>query len=152
MNCIVMMILGPATVFGALMIRDYFPDRVMSLLGWLTSDPTASIFLMMAFIIVIGFVVDTMVMIIMFAYPFAQVAAQFGYDPIHFGVVFILAATIGGITPPVGSLLFVACSIGKVGLTEGSRAIWPFVVALTVVTAVLILYPPITTILPQLLF
>lgn len=152
MNCIVMMILGPATVFGALMIRDYFPDRVMSLLGWLTSDPTASIFLMMAFISVIGFVVDTMVMIIMFAYPFAQVAAQFGYDPIHFGVVFILAATIGGITPPVGSLLFVACSIGKVGLTEGSRAIWPFVVALTVVTAVLILYPPITTILPQLLF
>jgi TRAP-type C4-dicarboxylate transport system permease large subunit len=93
-----------------------------------------------------------MVIIIMLAYPFAQVAAHFGYDPIHFGLVFVLAATIGGITPPVGSLLFVACSIGRVGLTEGSRAIWPFVVALVLVTAVLIAFPSISTIVPQLFF
>jgi tripartite ATP-independent transporter DctM subunit len=152
MNCIVMMILAPATVFGSILIRDHFPDRIMEALATLTSDPTFSVFLMCGFIILIGFVIDVMVIIIMLAYPFAQVAANFGYDPIHFGVVFVLAATIGGITPPVGSLLFVACSIGKIGLAEGSRAIWPFVVALSLVTAVLIVFPVITTIVPRLFF
>jgi len=152
MTCIVMMILGPATVFGSILIRDHFPDRIMAALAAITSDPTLSVFLMCGFIILIGFVIDVMVIIIMLAYPFAQVAATYGYDPIHFGLVFVLAATIGGITPPVGSLLFVACSIGKIGLAEGSRAIWPFVLALAIVTAVLILYPPITTIVPQLFF
>ena len=56
-------------------------------------------------------------------------------------LVFTQAATIGGITPPVGSLLFVACRIGRIGLTEASRAIWPFVVALVLVNALLILFP-----------
>jgi tripartite ATP-independent transporter DctM subunit len=152
MTCIVMLILGPATVFGSLLIRDHFPDRILAVLEALTSNPALSVFLMAGFIVAIGFVIDVMVIIIMLAYPFAQVAAHFGYDPIHFGLVFILAATIGGITPPVGSLLFVACSIGRVGLTEGSRAIWPFVVALLLVTAVLIAFPSITTIVPEYLF
>jgi TRAP-type transport system large permease protein len=152
MTSIVMLILGPATVFGSLLIRAHFPERVLAVLAGLTTDATLSVFLMMGFILALGFFVDVMVMIIMFAQPFALVAARLGYDPIHFGVVFTLAATIGGITPPVGSLLFVACSIGRIGLTEASRAIWPFVLALTLVTAVLILFPSITTIVPQLVF
>jgi C4-dicarboxylate transporter DctM subunit len=152
MTSIVMLILGPATVFGSLLIRDHFPDRILAALDAITSDATLSIFLLVAFVIAAGFVIDVMVLIIMLAYPFAQVAAHHGFDPIHFGVVFTLAATIGGITPPVGSLLFVACSIGRIGLTEGSRAIWPFVLALVLVNAVLIVFPPLTTIVPRLFF
>ncbi len=152
MTSIVMLILGPATVFGSLLIRARLPDQVIALLGSITGDPTASVFLMLGFVFVIGFFIDAMVMIIMFALPFAQIAAHYGYDPIHFGVVFTLAACIGGIHPPVGSLLFIACSIGKIGLTEGSRAIWPFVLALVLVTVILVLFPSITTIVPQLFF
>jgi C4-dicarboxylate transporter DctM subunit len=152
MTAIIMLILGPATVFGSLLIRDHFPDRILAALSALTDTATISVLLMAAFIVAIGFVIDVMVIIIMLAYPFAQVAAHFGFDPIHFGVVFILAATIGGITPPVGSLLFVACSIGRVGLTEGSRAIWPFVVALMLVTLLLIVFPQLTTIVPDMFF
>jgi tripartite ATP-independent transporter DctM subunit len=152
MTSIVMLILGPATVFGSLLIRARFPEQVLTLLGGVTSDATLSVFVMLGFILALGFFVDVMVMIIMFAQAFALVAARLGYDPVHFGVVFTLAATIGGITPPVGSLLFVACTIGRIGLTEGSRAIWPFVLALVIVTAVLVLYPPLTTVVPRLFF
>jgi C4-dicarboxylate transporter DctM subunit len=152
MTAIIMLILGPATVFGSLLIRDHFPDRILTALSFLTDNATGSVLLMAAFIVAIGFVIDVMIIIIMLAYPFAQVAAHYGFDPIHFGVVFILAATIGGITPPVGSLLFVACSIGRVGLAEGSRAIWPFVVALTLVTLLLIVFPRLTTIVPDMFF
>jgi tripartite ATP-independent transporter DctM subunit len=152
MTAIVMLILGPATVFGSLLIRDHFPDKILAALAALTSNATLSVFLMIGFIIAAGFVIDVMVLIIMLAYPFAQVAGHYGYDPIHFGLVFTLAATIGGITPPVGSLLFVACSIGRIGLSEASRAIWPFVVALVLVNALLIVFPALTTIVPKLFF
>jgi tripartite ATP-independent transporter DctM subunit len=152
MTSVVMLILGPATVFGSLLVRDHFPDKVLALLSAISGNPTISVFLMMGFILLMGFVVDVMVIIIMLAFPFAEVATRFGYDPIHFGVVFVLAATIGGITPPVGSLLFVACSIGRLSLADGSRAIWPFVIALSLVTAILILVPKLTTIVPNLFF
>jgi C4-dicarboxylate transporter DctM subunit len=152
MTAVVMLILGPATVFGSLLVRDHFPDRILTLLRALADDPTLSVFLMVGFVIAAGFVIDVMVLIIMLAYPFAQVAAHYGYDPIHFGVVFTLAATIGGITPPVGSLLFVACSIGRIGLAEASRAIWPFVLALVLVNALLVVFPAFTTVVPRLFF
>jgi C4-dicarboxylate transporter DctM subunit len=152
MTAIVMLILGPAVVFGSLLIRYHFPDRLVALLAAITDNATFSVFLMVGFILIAGFVIDVMVIIIMLAFPFAHVAQQFGFDPIHFGVVFTLAATIGGITPPVGSLLFVACSIGRISLTEASRAIWPFVLALVLVTAIIILFPPLTTWVPGLVF
>ena len=153
MTAIVMLILGPATVFGSLLIRDHFPDKILAALGAPDqqrhrvgvpharlrhrrrlrdrrdgADHHAG------------------------ATRSPQVAAHYGYDPIHFGLVFTLAATIGGITPPVGSLLFVACSIGRIGLSEASRAIWPFVVALVLVNALLIVFPALTTVVPSLFF
>ncbi len=81
MTAIVMLILGPATVFGSLLIRDHFPDKILAALGALTSNGLVSVFLMLGFVIAAGFVIDVMVLIIMLAYPFAQVAAHYGYDP-----------------------------------------------------------------------
>ena len=65
---------------------------------------------------------------------------------------FILAATIGGITPPVGRPAFRRLQHRPISLGEASRAIWPFVVALVLVTAILTVFPQLTLIAPALFY
>ncbi|TGV53455.1 TRAP transporter large permease subunit, partial [Mesorhizobium sp. M00.F.Ca.ET.149.01.1.1] len=51
---------------------------------------------------------------------------HYGVDPVHFGVITILNLGIGLNTPPVGTVQFVACAVGKITVWEAMRSIWPF--------------------------
>ena len=76
-------------------------------------------------------------------------AAQFGIDPIQFGLIFVLNLMIGTITPPVGVVLFVTSKIARISFEAMSRAIVPWLLPLLAVLAAITLWPPLTTWLPQ---
>ena len=69
----------------------------------------------------------------------------------HFGVILILNAGIGLITPPVGSVLFVGTAIGKISVTQALRTIWPFYIAALVVLVIVIYVPQLSLWLPGVL-
>ncbi|MCA3265129.1 MAG: TRAP transporter large permease subunit, partial [Azospirillum sp.] len=77
-------------------------------------------------------------------------AAQFGIDPIQFGLIFVLNLMIGTITPPVGVVLFVTSRIAGISFAAMSRAILPWLVPLIAVLIAVTLWPPLTTWLPRL--
>jgi TRAP-type C4-dicarboxylate transport system permease large subunit len=79
---------------------------------------------------------------------FLPVARAFGIDPIHFGVVLILAGGIGLVTPPVGSVLFVGTAIGKISIAESLRSIWPFWLAALGVLLLVAFVPSLSLWLP----
>jgi len=54
------------------------------------------------------------------------VMVKFGVDPVHFGMIMLLNLGIGLCHPPVGSILFVGCAVGRVTIEEVVREIWPF--------------------------
>ena len=84
--------------------------------------------------------------------PLLLPVVQFvGYDPIHFGVVFCMLAITAGVTPPVGSLLYIACGIGNVPIIEACKDLMPFLAALLVGYLVCMFCPPVVTFLPYLL-
>jgi TRAP-type C4-dicarboxylate transport system permease large subunit len=62
-----------------------------------------------------------------------------------------MCCLIGGVTPPVGTLMFISAAIAKIGLAEASRGIFPFFLALLVAVLLVALFPPLTTYLPRLL-
>jgi C4-dicarboxylate transporter DctM subunit len=73
-----------------------------------------------------------------------------GVDPLHFGVIMVVNLAIGLITPPVGLDLFVACNIGKISISDISKALLPLLLA-TITVLVLITYiPPLSLLLPML--
>ncbi|MFY8151187.1 MAG: TRAP transporter large permease subunit, partial [Hyphomicrobiales bacterium] len=84
---------------------------------------------------------DMAPMIIICTPIFLPVVKAIGVDPVHFGVILILNAGIGLNTPPVGSVQFVACAIGKVSISESMKTIWPFYGA-SVAVLLLITYVP----------
>jgi TRAP-type C4-dicarboxylate transport system permease large subunit len=78
------------------------------------------------------------------------VARAYGVDPMHFGIVLVLAAGIGLITPPVGAVLFIGSAIGKIGILEAMRSIWPFYFAAFGILLLVTYFPAISLTLPAL--
>ncbi|MDF9038613.1 TRAP transporter large permease subunit, partial [Escherichia coli] len=81
------------------------------------------------------------------ALPIAQ---HLGIDPIHFGIIMVFNLTIGLCTPPVGTILFVGCSIGKVSIDRAIKPLLPMFLALFVVMAIICYFPQLSLMLPGL--
>jgi TRAP-type C4-dicarboxylate transport system permease large subunit len=83
---------------------------------------------------------------------FLPLVGKYDVDPVHFGLIFIMAATIGNYTPPVGAAMFVVCQILKCPIGTYTRESTPFLVAVSAVTLVLIFVPEVVLFVPNLLF
>jgi C4-dicarboxylate transporter DctM subunit len=147
----VMLILAASTVFANLMTRAQFQSQIIDTLSLITTVPGFQLLLIVALLLFLGCFIDGTAILIMFAAPLYSVGGALGYDPIQFGVIIVMCCLIGGVTPPVGTLMFISAAIAKIGLAEASRGIFPFFLALLVAVLLVALFPPLTTFLPRLL-
>ena len=69
-----------------------------------------------------------------------------GIDPVYFGVVFIITTVMGLLTPPVGTVLNVACGAGKINMERMVKAVWPFLLAEVIILLVMIVCPAVITV------
>jgi len=79
------------------------------------------------------------------------VAVQLGIDPIHFGILMTVNMEVGMCHPPVGLNLYVASGIAKMGITELTIAVWPWLVTMLVFLGLVTYLPSISLVLPRLL-
>ena len=117
--------------------------------GWLeglVQSPMLLVTAMMVVIFFAGMVLDFIPIVLIFTPVFMPIVTAAGIDPVYFGVVFIMNCSIGMITPPVGVVLNVVSSIGKVTMDEAVRGILPFLLALSVLLVLLILFPALVTV------
>jgi TRAP-type C4-dicarboxylate transport system permease large subunit len=80
------------------------------------------------------------------------IARSLGLDPVHYGIVIVACQGISVFTPPVGVSLFVACSIGKVSVTEVARPLLPYLGIMALVLLMIAYFPEISLLLPSLIF
>jgi len=104
------------------------------------------------FILLAGTFMEGSVLIIMLTPIFLPLVTKYGIDPVHFGLVFIMAATIGNYTPPVGAAMFVVCQILRCPIGAYTRESMPFLIAVSGLTLLLIFVPGIVLWIPNLLF
>ena len=102
-------------------------------------------------LILLGTFMDMAPMILICTPILLPVIVKFGIDPVHFGMILLVNAGIGLITPPVGPTLFVGCAIGKVTMEEVSKELWPFYAAMILALAVVTYVPAVSLWLPHLL-
>jgi TRAP-type C4-dicarboxylate transport system permease large subunit len=81
----------------------------------------------------------------------SPVALAVGIDPVHLGLLIVLNLTIGAITPPVGTLMFISCGVLGVRITDYTRSILPLLGVQVLVLLLLILFPVLVIGLPNLL-
>jgi C4-dicarboxylate transporter DctM subunit len=149
--CMVLFIITGATVFGHFMAVTTIP---FLLADWVSSlpIPTMAIMGVIIFIYFIGgFFMDSMALVVVTIPIFFPLVIKLGFDPIWFGVIIVLVAEMGVITPPVGVNVFVIKGIAPdIPLEIIFKGILPFLVALILFTIILIIFPQIATYLPSL--
>jgi len=150
-SCMVLFIITGATVFGHFMAITTIPFILADWVGNLPI-PTMAIMGVIIFIYFIGgFFMDSMALVVVTIPIFFPLVMKLGFDPIWFGVIIVLVAEMGVITPPVGVNVFVIKGIAPdIPLETIFRGITPFLVALILFTIILIIFPQIATYLPSL--
>jgi len=114
----VMFLIVLSAVFSYGIVYDQIPDRISASILDVSENLQLVMVLVVLFVLAAGFVIDSTVLIIMLTPIFLPLIEQLGGDPVHFGIVFIVAATIGNFTPPVGAAMYAVCSILDTPLKE----------------------------------
>ena len=148
----VMFLLALSAIFGYGIVFERVPEVISAWMLGLTDSPNLVMVLIVLFILLVGTFMEGSVLIIMLTPIFLPLVTKYGIDPVHFGLVFIMAATIGNYTPPVGAAMFVVCQILRCPIGVYTRESMPFLVAVSAVTLVLIFVPEIVLWVPNLIF
>jgi C4-dicarboxylate transporter DctM subunit len=146
-----MIILGTSTAFGRLITMYQVPQAVASLIGGISQNKYVVLMLVNFLFLITGTFMETLSQVIIFTPLLLPVVTSLGVDPIHFGILLVMGAEIGFLTPPLGVNLFVATGIAKVSLEEVSKAVIPFIIALFAVIVLITFVPQIALFLPQVL-
>jgi len=147
----VTIIVGLAGAFGRLLTQFQIPQMVSQSVLSLTDSPFLVLLMIAVGLIIIGTFMETLATIVLLTPILLPACIAVGIDPIVFGIILVVTSEIGFLTPPLGANLFVAMPIAKVTLEQISRAVLPYIGLLCLVVLVLILFPLLSTGLPQLL-
>ncbi|WP_071796488.1 TRAP transporter large permease [Natronohydrobacter thiooxidans] len=140
-TAMVLLVIGCAASFGWLMAYMQVPAAIVRFMQTVSENPIIVLLLINIMLLFLGTFMDMSPLIVITTPIFLPVAQAFGIDPVHFGIIMILNLGIGLCTPPVGSVLFVGCAVGKVPIGTVLRTIWPFYGA-AVGTLLLVTYIP----------
>jgi tripartite ATP-independent transporter DctM subunit len=150
-SVMVLTIAATASIFGWILANEQFPAKVA---GWLTSFTGSKILLMLLIIVIlllIGCVIETIAATIILVPVLSVVAEAAGFDPFHFATVVAITLIIGGVTPPVGVLLFITNGIAEAKFSQTLKYLWPFFFLIIFVILLVAYIPAISTFLPSLL-
>ncbi|WP_158625922.1 TRAP transporter large permease [Arsenicitalea aurantiaca] len=146
----ILLVLAASAAFSWILTFERVPQMVGGAMLASTENPLLMLALVGAIIFIAGLFIEGTALILILGPMFLPVVTSLGIDPVHYGVVFVLMAHLGGITPPVGTVMFTACTITRVSIIDFAKAVWPYIIAYLVVAALLIMIPQISTFLAYL--
>jgi len=148
-TAMVLLVIGTAASFGWLMAFMQVQQYLVAAIGAVSENPIIVLLLINIVLLVLGTFMDMAPMVIIATPVLLPVVKTFGIDPVHFGVIMILNAGIGLNTPPVGTVLFVGCAVGKITIREAMKTIWPFFGASVAVLMAVTYVPALSLWLPS---
>ncbi len=147
---IVLILIATSSIFGYLLTRLHVPRLAANAIINLTDNPIILALLLNIILLVLGMIMD-MAPIILIATPILlPIATSIGIDPIQFGIMIILNAGIGLLTPPVGAVLFIGSAVGKVSMERVVKATLPFYICMIITLAMVTFFPQVSLWLPSL--
>jgi tripartite ATP-independent transporter DctM subunit len=148
-TAVVLVLAALAMVASYMITITDISGQVGAWLQGLSEHPLVLMSAMMVVVFFAGMVLDFIPIVLIFTPVFMPIVLAADIDPVYFGVVFIMNCSIGMITPPVGVVLNVISSVGKITMTEAARGILPFLAALMALLVLLILFPALVTVPAQ---
>jgi tripartite ATP-independent transporter DctM subunit len=139
--CIVMILIGFASGFAYLMALMQVPAKATHFFLNISNNKYVILALVNIMLLILGTIMDMAPLLLICTPILLPVVTSFGIDPVHFGIIMMLNLSIGLVTPPVGSTLFVGCAIGDVSIERVSRKLWPFWLTMFVILMLVTYFP-----------
>ncbi|MFB5675215.1 TRAP transporter large permease [Paenibacillus terreus] len=146
----VLFLISASNAFAWVLTYLKIPTMLTDLLLGISDEPFIILLIINILLLILGAPLDMAPLILIMTPILFPVVTALGMDPVHFGIVLILNLGIGLITPPVGTVLFVGCAIGKVTIEEGTKALIPFFFVMVAVLMLITYVPSISMWLPNL--
>ncbi|HAL37946.1 MAG TPA: C4-dicarboxylate ABC transporter permease [Polaromonas sp.] len=151
MSAMLLYIITNAVMFSFILANENIPQ---ALGNWMIGQGLGMITFLLAcnvILLVAGNFMEPSSIVLIFAPILFPVAMRLGIDPVHFGIMMVVNMEVGMCHPPVGLNLYVASGIAKMGITELTVAVWPWLLAMLGFLVLVTYYPPLTLWLPHLL-
>ncbi len=151
MTTIVMLIIGASSVLSFVMSFTGLPEAISALVLGISDNKIVILLILNIFLLFVGTFMDMAPALLIFTPIFMPIVSSFGMDPIHFGVMMVMNLSVGTITPPVGNVLFVGCSVAKLQVEDVMKRLIPLYAAIFVGLMLVTYIPALSTWLPTVL-
>ncbi len=148
---IVLLMIGCSIAMSKAMAFADIPYSISDALLALSDNPLVLLLIINLALLVVGTFMDMTPALLIFTPIFLPVVGDLGMDPVHFGVMMTFNLCIGICTPPVGSALFVGCSVGHVKIGQVIKPMLPFYAVLVALLLIVTYVPSLSLFLPRLL-
>ena len=150
-TAVVLLLVATCTGLSWIMSYENIPQTVSSILLGISDNPVVILILINVILLVVGMFMDMTPAVLIFTPIFLPIAtAQLGMDPVHFGIMMVLNLCVGLCTPPVGSVLFIGCSVAGIKIDQAIRPLLPMFAAMVVVLFIVAFVPALSLWLPRL--
>jgi tripartite ATP-independent transporter DctM subunit len=146
---IVMLLVAVSQAMSGLLTEEQVPQFVSEALLGFSSNPLMILLTINIILLIVGTFMDMTPAVLVFTPILLPVAVGIGIDPVHFGMILIANLCIGLCTPPVGTCLFLGCSVGKSNIAKVSWAMLPFYGAMFVGLILITYWPALSLWLPK---
>ncbi|NCB86132.1 MAG: TRAP transporter large permease [Gammaproteobacteria bacterium] len=147
---IVLLLIGISVGMSWAMTNADIPYTISDALMSVSENPFVILLIINIILLIVGVFMDMTPAVLIFTPIFLPIATNLGMDPVHFGIMMVFNLCIGLCTPPVGSALFVGCSVSGVRLQDLIKPMLPFFIALLVTLFAVTYIPSLSLFLPGL--
>lgn len=151
MSAMLLYIITNAVLFSFVLANENIPQHLADWLVGMGLGPIAFLLVVNILLLVAGNFMEPSSIVLIMAPILFPVAMKLGIDPVHFGILIVVNMEVGMCHPPVGLNLYVASGITKMGITELTVAVWPWLLTMLGFLVLVTYYPPLSLWLPNLL-
>jgi len=151
MSAMLLYIITNAVLFSFVLANENIPQQLADWLVGMGLGPIAFLLVVNILLLVAGNFMEPSSIVLIMAPILFPVAMKLGIDPVHFGILIVVNMEVGMCHPPVGLNLYVASGITKMGITELTVAVWPWLLTMLGFLVLVTYYPPLSLWLPNLL-
>jgi len=148
-TAIVLLLVATSMGLSWIMAFENIPQNVSSGLLGISDNRIIILLLINAILLIVGVFMDMTPAVLIFTPIFLPIVTGLGLDPIHFGIIMVLNLSVGLCTPPVGSVLFIGCSVANIKIEDVIKPLFPMFLAMILCLLLITYIPEISLWLPH---
>ncbi|WP_299057280.1 TRAP transporter large permease [uncultured Polaribacter sp.] len=148
-SAIVLLLVSTSIAMSWVMSYENIPQEISNTLLSISDNPIVILIIINLILLFVGVFMDMTPAVLIFTPIFLPIVTELGMNPIHFGIIMIMNLCIGLCTPPVGSVLFVGCSVADLKIQQVIKPLLPLFLVMIGVLLLITYFPELTLWLPR---